>query len=134
MLGQNAAGMNIESYCTKCRLNLDHTVIAMEEEKIARVRCRTCGSTHKYRVPAGPRKVRARKSAQSGEETTTRIVWETGIAEARGKEREYDMHAKYRIGDIVNHEKFGKGIVVKLHDRKCDMLFQDKERLMASMN
>jgi hypothetical protein len=44
------------------------------------------------------------------------------------------MAATYRIGDIVLHEQFGKGVVLKLLTRKCTMLFQDKERLMASAN
>jgi hypothetical protein len=41
---------------------------------------------------------------------------------------------KYRIGDIVNHQTFGKGVVLKLYTHKCDMLFKDRERLMASTN
>jgi hypothetical protein len=44
------------------------------------------------------------------------------------------MASQYRIGDIVNHHTFGKGIVVKLYINKCDMLFKDGERLMASTN
>ena len=59
---------------------------------------------------------------------------QAGLAPAKGKERDYSMTSKYRIGDIVNHQMFGKGIVMKLHANKCDMLFKDKERLMASTN
>ena len=44
------------------------------------------------------------------------------------------MGSKYRVGDIVNHDTFGKGVVQKLYTNKCDVLFQDKERLMASAN
>jgi hypothetical protein len=70
----------------------------------------------------------------AGEAATAATVWEAGIAEAKGKERVYDMGAKYRVGDIVNHQTFGKGVVVKLYSNKCDMLFKDRERLMASAN
>lgn len=38
------------------------------------------------------------------------------------------------IGDIVNHQTFSKGIVMKLYADKCDMLFKDRERLMAPTN
>jgi hypothetical protein len=62
------------------------------------------------------------------------ILWETELAGARGKERDYDMAAKYRVGEVVNHHTFGKGIVTKLHTNKCEMLFKDRERLMASTN
>jgi hypothetical protein len=44
------------------------------------------------------------------------------------------MAATYRIGDIVLHAHFGKGVVLRLSTRKCTVLFQDKERLMASAN
>ncbi len=44
------------------------------------------------------------------------------------------MASKYRIGDIVNHHTFGKGIVKKPYANKCDILFRDRERLMVSTN
>ncbi len=44
------------------------------------------------------------------------------------------MAARYEVGDVVIHDKFGKGVVTKTYQNKCDMLFQDKERLMASAN
>jgi hypothetical protein len=129
----NTAGKNIESYCTKCKLNLDHTVMAMAGETVAKVRCKTCGGAHKFRDPAVPQKVRKPRVAKSAEATAA-IVWEAGLAEAKGKERDYSMAVKYRVGDIVNHHTFGKGVVLKLYANKCDMLFKDRERLMASAN
>lgn len=130
-----SAGKNIEAYCTKCKLNLDHTVMAMEGEAIARVRCKTCGGAHKFREPADVKKVtKTRTKKAAGAKATAELVWEAGIAEAKGKEHSYAMTAKYRVGDIVNHQIFGKGIVMKLYTNKCDMLFKDKERLMASAN
>jgi hypothetical protein len=44
------------------------------------------------------------------------------------------MTATYGIGDIVLHEQFGKGIVLKLAPQKCTVLFQDQERRLASAN
>lgn len=38
------------------------------------------------------------------------------------------------IGDIVNHQTFSKGIGMKLYANKCDMLFKNRERLMAPTN
>ena len=56
------------------------------------------------------------------------------MAAATGQEHQYTMTAQYRIGDIVLHEQFGKGVVLKLAPQKCLVLFQDQERLMASAN
>jgi hypothetical protein len=135
MLEKTSPGKNIESYCTKCKVNLDHTIMAMDGEAIEKVRCRICGSSHKYRNPLVAQKVRkpgAKKGV--GEEATAAIVWDACLVEAKGKERDYSMASKYHRGDIVNHQTFGKGIVMKLYANKCDMLFKDRERLMASTN
>ncbi len=130
-----SAGQNIDSYCGKCKLSRDHTIMAMDGEAIAKVRCKNCGGSHKFRNPADAQKVRKPRAKKgAGEEATTEIIWQAGLAEAKGKERDYSMASKYRVGDVVNHQTFGKGIVMKLYANKCDMLFKDKERLMASTN
>lgn len=131
----NAAGKSVESYCGKCKENRDHTIMTTDGEAIARVRCKTCGSLHKFRDQAVPQKVRkagAKTIAQ--EQVTAALVWETSLAAAKGKERDYDMAAAYRVGEVVNHQIFGKGIVLRVRLNRCMMLFKDKERLMASAN
>jgi hypothetical protein len=133
MLEKIMAGENIASYCTKCKLGLDHAVVAMDGETIAKVKCKTCGSVHKFRDPADVKKPRVpKKKEDPGKVAET--LWETCLSESKGKERAYDMSGKYRVGDVVLHNTFGKGVVRKLYMNKCDMLFKDKERLMASAN
>jgi hypothetical protein len=137
MQESNLTGQNIDSYCTKCRLNSEHTIMIMDAEKVSKVRCKTCGSTHRYKRPveegAGAvRKAGAKRGA--GEAATSEMIWQAGLAKAKTKEREYSMTEQYRIGDIVNHGTFGKGIVLKVYVNKCGMLFKDGERLMASAN
>jgi len=135
MLEKISAGQNIDSYCGKCKLSRDHTIMTTDGEAIAKVRCKLCGSTHKFRSPLDAQKVRKPRAKKGdGEAATTEIVWAAGLAEAKGKERDYSMASKYRIGDIVNHQTFGKGIVMKLYAKKCEMLFKDRERLMVSTN
>ncbi|MGE5172535.1 MAG: hypothetical protein ACM3MD_01775 [Betaproteobacteria bacterium] len=135
MLENKSAGNSIDSYCGKCKLGLDHTIMTMDGGVISKVRCKTCGSMHKFRDPAVPPKVRkTRVKTVAQEEAAIAILWEAGLAGAKGKERDYDMAAKYRVGDVVNHGKFGKGIVLKVHVNNCEMLFKDRARLMASAN
>jgi hypothetical protein len=108
--------------------------MAMDGEAIAKVRCKTCGGSHKFRRPLDAQKARKPRANSAGEGATAEIIWAAGLAEAKGIERDYNMTAKYRVGDVVNHHTFGKGVVVKLYANKCDMLFKDRERLMASTN
>src|SRR5258708_26488814 len=44
-------GAEVDSYCTKCRMDLMHRIIAMNNGKIIRVECRTCNGHHNYRKP-----------------------------------------------------------------------------------
>lgn len=133
MLDKYSAGDNVTAYCTKCKLGLDHAIVAMEGEAIAKVKCRTCGSTHKYKDPADVKRPRAAKKKEDTLKAAE-TLWETCLASAKGKERTYDMGGKYRVGDVVLHNTFGKGVVRKIYMNKCDVLFRDKERLMASAN
>ena len=135
MQEKNSVGQNIDSYCGKCKLILDHTIMIMDGETMARVRCKSCGSSHKFRSPLELQKVRKpRVKKDIGDEATAQSIWEAGLAEAKGNEGVYSMVVKYRIGDIVNHQTFGKGVVMKVYPNKCDILFRDRERLMASTN
>ena len=134
MVEHHSAGDNIAAYCTRCKLSLDHTIVAMDAGTIVKVTCRTCGSTHRYRTAPGQfRRTAAAgavKEAVSGR--TAQERWEAAIAGASGRPLPYSMEGKYRSGDVISHERFGKGVVVKVMEKKCAVLFQDQERLMAS--
>jgi hypothetical protein len=73
----------------------------MDGESIAKVKCKTCGSNHKYRDAAKP--VRKTRASVKKEETekSAQVLWETCIAEAKGKEQTYQIDGTYRVGDIV---------------------------------
>ena len=132
MLGRTTAAVTIVSYCTKCRKGLDHAIMAREAGAVSKVRCSICGSTHKHRDPASVKPRTSRKKAPP----TIGVLWNAYMtqAQARGRELGYNMTGRYRVGDIVVHDKFGKGVVRKLSMNKCHVVFQDKERLMASAN
>ena len=135
MVEKNLVGHNVDSYCGKCKVNRDHTIMTMDGETIAKVRCKMCGSMHKLKSPLDAQKIRKPRAKKgAADAATAEFVWAAGLAEAKGKERDYSMTSTYRIGDIVNHQTFGKGVVMKLYAHKCDMLFKDKERLMVSTN
>src|SRR5262245_59704042 len=44
-------GTEVDSWCTKCRMDLLHRIIAVHNGRIMRVECRTCGGHHNYRRP-----------------------------------------------------------------------------------
>lgn len=135
MLAKYAVGERMATYCTQCKLRRNHTIVAMDGERIATVTCTTCGSTATFTPPAATPKARSPRTKKGASvPPSVAPLWEAKMAAAKGTELQYSMTAVYRIGDIVLHEQFGKGVVLKLAEKKCHMLFQDKERLMASAN
>jgi len=135
MQDKHKTGQNIDSFCGRCKQSSEHTIMELDSETVSKVRCKSCGNTHKFRSAADEPKVRKPGKKPGAEEAATaEIVWAAGLAKAKGDGFDYSMSADYRVGDIVNHRTFGKGIVLKLYVNKCDMLFKDGERLMASTN
>ncbi len=152
-------GGEIDAYCTKCKLDLTHRIIAMVGDAVKKVECKTCGSHHLYRRPKTERdaaharmekRAEERKAATSSPAPTGGTKSER-IARAERAERELTQaweHAiagkpssaftAYRIsltfgpGDLVKHPKFGDGVVAKIIDQnKVEILFKDGPRTMA---
>lgn len=55
-------GDMIDDYCTKCKLIMNHSVVAIVEEEVKKVRCLTCLTEHPYRKGKGGRKKEDAKS------------------------------------------------------------------------
>lgn len=138
------AGSEIDSYCTKCKLDLNHRIIAMVGEKPKKVECLTCGSHHLYRIPKSQRataKKRAtgrstvaeRASAAQKAERELLAAWENAIAgQPTSAFRAYGIKEVFTPGELIRHTKFGDGLVARVIDRgKVEVLFQGGMKTMA---
>ncbi len=69
-------GGDVDAYCTKCRMDLSHRVIAMVKDDVKRVECLTCHGQHNYRRPASvkeaEREAKARRTLSSSASSSTR--------------------------------------------------------------
>lgn len=61
-------GGEIDAYCTKCRLDLTHRIIAMVGEVVKKVECKTCNSHHLYRRPKTERDAAHARMAKRAED------------------------------------------------------------------
>lgn len=146
------AGGEVDSWCTKCRLMLNHRIIAMVGGTPARVECSTCGSHHNYRARApgekagtAGRAVRSSSSSSSGPRSArgpTKAAqalmerersWEKAIA-GKGVHdfRPYRVSETFSEGELVRHSKFGDGVVTRvIEGKKVEILFRDEPRTLA---
>jgi hypothetical protein len=141
----------VDSYCTKCRLVLNHRIVSMKNGKAYQVECLTCRSTHLWRPNApgekpaaggGDRPARAASSGSSAAgPRSTRVTaamrqeqaWEKAIAGRGVNEfKPYNVSANFREGELLRHKKFGDGVVTRVIDaHKVAVLFKDEERTLA---
>jgi hypothetical protein len=152
-------GGEIDSWCTKCRLDLTHRIIAMVGDAVKKVECKTCGSHHLYRPPkterdrkaaaraaAPPRPSDGKPSAPAGKsgggerltaaqraERDQTAAWEHAIAgRPSGAFKPYRITLDLVEGELVHHSKFGDGVVSKVLDQgKVEILFKDGPKTMA---
>jgi hypothetical protein len=148
-------GSEVDAWCTKCRMDLLHRIIAMEGPKIARVECRTCGGHHNYRrpksAPAPTRSERApavakgtgsrssppamgsRKAAAQEAERQRESTWEKAVlGKPMTSFRAYRATLTFSSGDLIRHGKFGDGYIVRIIDRqKVEVMFKDGPRTLA---
>jgi hypothetical protein len=148
------AGGEVVSYCTKCRMDLNHRIIALVEGVPVKVECESCGSHHKYRRPMEDRtadkRVRAtpaasrpktpsirsaagRVAAEAAEEANRERAWQGRIAGKMADEFvKYSPKGSFEADSLVHHFKFGDGYVVRVIDaNKIEVMFQDGPKVLA---
>ena len=125
---------DITTECTRCKLDLRHVVVAQNSEGIvARVRCYTCGSEHKYH-PERKQTARREKdrSVRAGKRASRSAEYARLLEQNRGKEAiVYSMSGRYDVHDIIEHKTFGRGVIIKVNNQKMDVLFETEERILA---
>jgi hypothetical protein len=126
------------AYCSKCRIDLAHTVVAMQGDRILRVFCKTCKTEHAFKAPKGvtdpsmapppkTRKTAAPKSVHSVAEE-----WEKLMAIHKNVPiKNYSTKGSFSVGDRIEHPSFGTGLVEKLlHPNKVEVLFKTDIKIL----
>lgn len=132
-------GGEVDSWCTKCKLMLAHTVVAMVEDTIEKVECKTCNGKHKYRPnPPKSRTKKASKSATKKKVTRRRkkdpaVIWEEAL---EGKDvtqpKTYAMDAEFAADDVLSHPTFGIGLITEIRaEGRMEVLFKDGPKLLV---
>jgi hypothetical protein len=127
-----AAGKEVLSYCGKCKLPLGHTIVSMKDTAtIGKVQCNTCQAVHMYKDPATKtKKVKSRTTTRK-KAVSVGQLWTEELGKASGKAVPYSIREKFEVGDIIDHKKFGPGIVQTHIDDKIEVLFQHELKLLV---
>ena len=109
-----------------------------------RVVCLTCNKQHNFRKAkgdgkgpgptslAGPRA--SKKNASPAPKATSGMrEWQANVADRDSSDfLPYSIHTTFQTGQLVNHPKFGSGLVKEtLASRKLSILFKDGPRTLV---
>lgn len=119
-------------------LVLAHTIVAMDGDKIVKVKCNTCEKTHTYRSPdsaseatAAKRKVARKKREEAAAAAAVdfdALSKKVDMTQAA----QYSIRAPLEMNQVVEHPKFGTGIVFALkEDGKAEVVFRDGPRVLV---
>lgn len=135
------AGDEVDSKCTKCKLILAHTIVAMVGDQIARVKCNTCGGEHAYRPPPSASEATAkRRRAERKASNVDKLAGKATAAEydalTKGKDLtspvKYSMDMELSPDDVIEHPRFGVGLVVDLKEgKKAHVAFPEGGRILV---
>lgn len=133
------AGSEVDAWCTRCKMDLGHRIVAMVQSQPKRVLCLTCGSEHNFRAPKADAPLK--KTRVPGQAARTpRVSLTVASARAEWKKqtesgqpfKKYSIEVTFRKGDLVTHKKFGSGYVLAvLPDKKVSISFYDGEKTLV---
>ena len=130
-MATHRVGGEVDATCTRCKMDLAHTILSMVGPKIIRVRCNTCGSDRVYRgTQSASRTAAARPRAAPAEKAV--VGWEAQLAALDvGAAQDYRPDQTYAVDQVVRHPTFGLGIVRAVRHEKMDVAFKTSERTLV---
>ncbi|MFN8369077.1 MAG: hypothetical protein U0T83_00460 [Bacteriovoracaceae bacterium] len=119
-------GKEVVSFCSKCRLNLSHIIVALKENgQVAKVKCNTCKALHSFKDPKRSHDTsRSQTTKKSRATKPLAEIWESLMKEHKNQSpKKYSMKTKFERGELIEHPNFGTGFVE-------DMLDADKIKVI----
>ncbi|MCA1962194.1 MAG: hypothetical protein LDL33_15540 [Desulfomonile sp.] len=140
-------GDDVEAWCTRCRMTLNHRVIAVVGCDIKRVHCLTCGSDHKYYPPRGSaasNEKTSRVTKTSGDVKAPKTSADRAASRARGEwntfmsqmppgtvVRPYKITESYAAAEYIDHPLFGRGRIVEVvGSDKIEVAFEEGRKVL----
>jgi hypothetical protein len=137
-------GGEVDAWCTKCRMDLNHVIIAVVGSDIKKVKCLTCGGEHKYHPPKSEKTV-SKPTAKSkttargpaaGKPRTKKSAegeWNTFMKELDEAEapRAYRINEIFSEGEFLEHKNFGVGKVLNiLGSERMEVVFREGRKVL----
>ncbi len=136
MATTHKTGGEVDAFCSKCNLNLAHTILALVGSKIAKVKCNTCTNEHVYRgiqtAMQANSFTKPRKSTRLSAADKVVIGFQQRIeGKDAAKARTYSARDTYALEELISHPTFGLGIVSDVRADKVTIHFKADEKTLV---
>jgi hypothetical protein len=129
-------GKEVSSHCNKCKLTLAHLIVSMKNNTtIGKVDCKTCHTVQAYKDPSKVKVAKTKSGAKakvnskSGESIAD--LWMNAVSKSTTKSKSYAVTSKFVVNDIIDHPKFGPGIVERVVDNdKIQVIFRHEIKML----
>lgn len=134
-IDRTPVAQDLFTMCTRCRMELKHVVVSHNMDgRVGRVKCYTCGSEHKYRPEK--KKAPARTLEKVARTRAKRTDPKRDFQERFEKLREktpvpYSISGSFSADDVIDHQTFGKGVVIRVSHQKMEVAFPEGPRVLA---
>lgn len=125
-----SVGKEVLSYCSKDKGTLAHIIVNMKDEHtIGKVECKTCHAVHAYKDPSKVKERKKTSKTSKGKTKTSKLsnsdMWLEAVNNSQAKSQPYSIKHKFENEDIIDHPKFGPGVVSRLiDDNKIEVIFR----------
>ncbi len=137
LYGPPKVGGDALAYCTRCKMELAHVIIAMMSGRPIKVICKTCKSEHRYKGSATSTRG-SRAAAGLRKPSVPRVTvraseyFDQKLAEMKGVSMTpYKTQSLFAKGSVIQHPQFGIGIVEEVRSGKISVLFREGEKVLV---
>ena len=123
-----AVASNFYFWCAKCEEDRYHKVLTHPTKTSAKLECEVCKKKSTFKLADTKKKVtRPRKKAKSVEDTWMELKNKSDVSKAEP----YSMKKKFKSDALIDHPKFGLGVVTEVTGLAILVTFQDGERSLV---
>lgn len=131
-------GGEVEAYCTKCKTDTGHIIVALSGSEVKKVECMSCGGQHNYRKPksaaAEPKKVKKAPGEKKKRSTPAVLIdlatWDANMHTISPTMRDYKQDGVFENGQVITHATFGIGRVEDVLRNKMKVTFREGQKLL----
>lgn len=119
--------------CKKCAVERYQVVMAHTSSKVAKLECEVCGTKNNMKVgaPKAPRVKKDGTTSTKPRRATHKERWAQLTQKAGSDASPYNMKIQFKLESVINHPKFGLGVVTAATESSIQVVFEDEERALV---